>query len=116
MGVELDGCMGFPVDHGASSSQSLLRDAARVIREDFMTRSPGNPNFSVMALGPPAGAEDEQAALLSALGPSFSAPAAPIHRVDVETLVALGFGETEAQGALEATGGNVEAAANLLCG
>merc|ERR1719343_633656 len=107
--------MGFPVDHGATSAGSFLKDAAKVIREDFMSRAPGNPNFSVMALGPAGGAENPED-VLAALNPYGGMPPRPANQEDLATLVALGFGQDEAQQALEATGGNVEAAANLLCG
>eukprot|EP00667_Euglena_gracilis_P016731 EG_transcript_17524 len=47
---ELDGCMGFPVNHGPSSAATLLADAVKVIREQFIARDPNNPNFSLLAL------------------------------------------------------------------
>mmetsp|Transcript_37638 Transcript_37638/g.48689 ORF Transcript_37638/g.48689 Transcript_37638/m.48689 type:complete len:201 (-) Transcript_37638:141-743(-) len=53
---ELDGRMrtkdevAFPVAHGPTTPESFVSDAARVIREDFMTRDPENMNFVVTAL------------------------------------------------------------------
>ena len=39
----------FPVDHGPSSAESLVEDAATVIRDSFMARDPENLNFNVVA-------------------------------------------------------------------
>ncbi|KAM9678563.1 LOW QUALITY PROTEIN: ubiquitin carboxyl-terminal hydrolase isozyme L1 [Trichechus inunguis] len=46
---ELDGRMPFPVNHGASSQDSLLQDAAKVCRE-FTEREQGEVRFSAVAL------------------------------------------------------------------
>ncbi|XP_058526372.1 ubiquitin carboxyl-terminal hydrolase isozyme L1 [Ochotona princeps] len=46
---ELDGRMPFPVNHGASSEDSLLQDAAKVCRE-FTEREQGEVRFSAVAL------------------------------------------------------------------
>uniref|UniRef100_A0A1B6LCB9 Ubiquitin carboxyl-terminal hydrolase n=1 Tax=Graphocephala atropunctata TaxID=36148 RepID=A0A1B6LCB9_9HEMI len=46
---ELDGERPFPIARGSSSPETLLEDAARVIKE-FMARDPDNVNFSLMAL------------------------------------------------------------------
>ena len=40
----------FPFCHGATSAETFLMDAARVIREDFMARDPDCINFNVVAL------------------------------------------------------------------
>ena len=45
-----DSGMAFPVNHGPTSSESFVADAAKVIREDFMARDPENMNFNVTAL------------------------------------------------------------------
>lgn len=47
--MELDGCMAGPIDHGATTPESFVLDAAKVIREDFMARDPENLNFNVTA-------------------------------------------------------------------
>lgn len=39
----------FPVSHGETSEETFISDAARVIREDFMSRDPENVNFNVTA-------------------------------------------------------------------
>ncbi|XP_054975474.1 ubiquitin carboxyl-terminal hydrolase isozyme L1-like [Sorex araneus] len=47
---ELDGLIPFPVNHGSSPADSLLRDAAKVCRE-FTEREPREVSFSAGALG-----------------------------------------------------------------
>eukprot|EP00128_Syssomonas_multiformis_P000702 Colp12_sorted_trinity150504_noHs@17181 len=49
---ELDGRKPRPVDHGPSSADSLLADAAKVV-QTFMEREPDNLNFTVIALTKP---------------------------------------------------------------
>lgn len=46
---ELDGRKEFPVNHGATTPDSLLEDAAKICKE-FMTRDSEEVNFNVMAL------------------------------------------------------------------
>jgi len=48
--VELDGCMGFPLDHGPTTAASFVTDAAKVIREQFIALDPTNPRFCILAL------------------------------------------------------------------
>ena len=45
-----DDGVAFPVDHGATTGESFVSDAARVIREDFMKRDPTSINFNITAL------------------------------------------------------------------
>lgn len=47
---ELDGRKDGPVEHGASSAEGLLPDAARVIREKYMSVDPTEHRFTIMAL------------------------------------------------------------------
>jgi len=46
---ELDGRKDFPINHGSSSPETLLEDAAKVCRE-YIAREPDEVNFTVMAL------------------------------------------------------------------
>lgn len=46
---ELDGRKEFPINHGPTSPDTLLEDAAKVCK-DFITRDSSNVNFGVMAL------------------------------------------------------------------
>ena len=46
---ELDGRKSFPINHGPSSTDTLLPDAARVI-EDFIKRDEGELRFTIVAL------------------------------------------------------------------
>lgn len=103
--VELDGCMGFPIDHGAITSGGLLEDAARIIRMEFMAQAPGNPNFSVMALSP--GSSSSSGAMLD-IGNDYS--------VQIQSLTSMGFAEEQALEALQAAGGNLDLAVSILCG
>ncbi|XP_022905843.1 ubiquitin carboxyl-terminal hydrolase isozyme L3 [Onthophagus taurus] len=46
---ELDGRKEFPINHGPSSPETLLEDAAKICKE-FMTRDAEDVNFTVLAL------------------------------------------------------------------
>lgn len=46
---ELDGRKSFPINHGPTTENSLLEDAAKVCKE-FMARDPSEVRFTVMAL------------------------------------------------------------------
>ncbi|XP_059048135.1 ubiquitin carboxyl-terminal hydrolase-like [Achroia grisella] len=46
---ELDGNKAFPINHGPTTPESLLEDAAKVCKE-FMGRDPNEVRFTVMAL------------------------------------------------------------------
>ncbi|KAG8453617.1 hypothetical protein GDO86_000301 [Hymenochirus boettgeri] len=46
---ELDGRIPFPVEHGSTSEESLLKDAAKICKE-FMHREEGEVRFSAVAL------------------------------------------------------------------
>ncbi|KAJ8902711.1 hypothetical protein NDN08_006031 [Rhodosorus marinus] len=48
--VELDGRKASPIDHGDTSPDSLLEDAARIIKEKFMAMDPSELRFTMMAL------------------------------------------------------------------
>lgn len=108
--VELDGCMGFPIDHGATSPAGFLQDAAKIIREEFVARAPGDPNFSVMALGPGASGAS------SSGGAGAGAAATATYEAQVEQLAAMGFPADQALEALRAVGGDLDAAVGVLCG
>lgn len=46
---ELDGRKEFPINHGPSSDDTFLNDAAEACRK-YMSRDPGNVNFTIVAL------------------------------------------------------------------
>lgn len=48
---ELDGRKSFPIEHGSTSADSLLKDAANVCKE-FMARDPTEIRFTILALVP----------------------------------------------------------------
>ncbi|PZC79442.1 ubiquitin carboxyl-terminal hydrolase [Helicoverpa armigera] len=48
---ELDGRKSFPINHGATTPERLLEDAAKVCRQ-FIEREPDNIGFNVVALVP----------------------------------------------------------------
>lgn len=48
---ELDGRKAFPVEHGKTSPESLLKDAINVCKE-FMARDPSEIRFTILALVP----------------------------------------------------------------
>lgn len=45
-----DTAVASPVCHGATSPETFLSDAAKIIREDFMARDPESINFNITAL------------------------------------------------------------------
>ena len=50
---ELDGRKDSPINHGASSKDSVLKDSMKVMRE-FMARDEGEIRFTMLALAPAA--------------------------------------------------------------
>jgi ubiquitin carboxyl-terminal hydrolase L3 len=46
---ELDGSKSFPIDHGATTPETLLEDCAKICKA-FMERDPADVNFTVIAL------------------------------------------------------------------
>eukprot|EP00478_Filoreta_tenera_P001867 GABV01001908.1.p2 GENE.GABV01001908.1~~GABV01001908.1.p2 ORF type:complete len:216 (-),score=115.10 GABV01001908.1:11-658(-) len=50
---ELDGRKPFPINHGPTTDDSVLEDAAKVAKQ-FMDRDPTNVNFNIVSLGPKA--------------------------------------------------------------
>lgn len=46
---ELDGRKEFPINHGPSSEETFLQDAAEACRK-YMNRDPCNVNFTIVAL------------------------------------------------------------------
>jgi ubiquitin carboxyl-terminal hydrolase L3 len=50
---ELDGRKPWPVNHGPTSAETMLADAARVIKANFMDLDPRELRFNIMALAPP---------------------------------------------------------------
>eukprot|EP01116_Phalansterium_solitarium_P020525 TRINITY_DN6092_c0_g1_i2.p4 TRINITY_DN6092_c0_g1~~TRINITY_DN6092_c0_g1_i2.p4 ORF type:complete len:108 (-),score=25.12 TRINITY_DN6092_c0_g1_i2:467-790(-) len=51
---ELDGVKAFPINHGPTSQESFLNDAAAVIQSQFFARAKetDDVHFSVITLGP----------------------------------------------------------------
>lgn len=47
---EMDGRKAFPIHHGSTSRETLLTDAVKVIKTNFMAVETKNPRFSMMAL------------------------------------------------------------------
>jgi len=47
---DTEGATAKPVCHGPTSQGTFLADAAKVVREQFMARDPGNVNFNIVAL------------------------------------------------------------------
>eukprot|EP01041_Mallomonas_annulata_P002789 gene2789-5496_t len=56
---ELDGRKAFPINHGSSSTDTLLNDACAVIRE-FMARDPDEMRFTIIALAAAAIPESQE--------------------------------------------------------
>ncbi|XP_054719921.1 ubiquitin carboxyl-terminal hydrolase isozyme L3-like isoform X2 [Uloborus diversus] len=58
---ELDAHKNYPINHGSTSMDTLLKDAVAVCKA-FMERDPDNLNFSIMALvsGPAPDTEEEE--------------------------------------------------------
>lgn len=53
---ELDGRKPFPINHGPSSAETLLQDAAKVIKKEYiepgLANNPKDINFNTIALAP----------------------------------------------------------------
>mgnify|MGYP003317982127 FL=1 len=47
----------FPVDHGPTTPEDFVTDAARVIRDEFVALDSDNPNFNVVAFAQLSGVE-----------------------------------------------------------
>lgn len=56
---ELDGAKKYPINHGASSEETFLSDAAKVIKANFFDKADGDMHFSVITLGPAQDDEDD---------------------------------------------------------
>lgn len=56
---ELDGRKSSPINHGATSPATLLSDACAVVRQ-FMARDEGELRFTILALGPNTGDDEEE--------------------------------------------------------
>eukprot|EP00931_Biecheleriopsis_adriatica_P027467 TRINITY_DN1651_c0_g2_i1.p1 TRINITY_DN1651_c0_g2~~TRINITY_DN1651_c0_g2_i1.p1 ORF type:complete len:469 (+),score=110.36 TRINITY_DN1651_c0_g2_i1:48-1454(+) len=108
--VELDGCAERPIVRSRVSDfgGDFLSAAVTTIRSRYMELSPDALRFNMMALCGGSGCAD-------GAGYSMPAPAA-ISEEAVQQLMGFGFEREAAQTALEAMGGNVEAAANMLLG
>lgn len=46
---EMDGRKSFPINHGPSSDETFLHDAANACRQ-YMSRDPNNVNFTIVAM------------------------------------------------------------------
>ena len=46
----MDGRKSFPINHGPSSREMLLKDSCKVIQQ-FMNRDPTDLRFTIVALG-----------------------------------------------------------------
>eukprot|EP00656_Telonema_subtile_P030456 TRINITY_DN3342_c0_g1_i2.p1 TRINITY_DN3342_c0_g1~~TRINITY_DN3342_c0_g1_i2.p1 ORF type:complete len:270 (+),score=54.30 TRINITY_DN3342_c0_g1_i2:736-1545(+) len=108
---ELDGCRGGPVSHGASSPQTFLSDAARVIQAEFLSKSTSH-NFNLMALTHGSTALNDQT---PTNGGAY--PLQRTHSGIVKDLLDMGFGPEAVEFAVAASGGgSVQAAMDLLMG
>ncbi|GFX59646.1 ubiquitin carboxyl-terminal hydrolase isozyme L3 [Trichonephila clavipes] len=56
---ELDARKNYPINHGSTSMDTLIKDAVAVCKK-FMERDPENVNFSIMAFVAGASAETEE--------------------------------------------------------
>lgn len=113
--VELDGRNDAPIIRGkvADIGVDFLADAVAVVRACYMEVSPDALRFNMMVV---CGKATGDAAIGDSAGqPSVPLPTA-ISEEAIFQLEAFGFDRATATTALEATGGNVEAAANLLLG
>lgn len=111
--LELDGRREAPVVRGrvADHGGDFLEAAVAAIRKHYMNVSPDALRFNMIALcGGPAPLHDP-----SAPGSEHTGPPA-VSEEAVAQLMAFGFDRESAKGALEAAGGDVETAANMLLG
>lgn len=48
--IELDGRRKVPINRGSTSTQGFLKDAARLVKREFMDKDPGEVGYSMMAV------------------------------------------------------------------
>ena len=110
---ELDGRKKTPVNCGATTSESFLKDAVAQVHQRFVQVCGPGSHFVLFALGPTQGAGGGGAPGSGRLELMSSAE---LDQSAVSELMNFGFPEEAVKDALKATGGNVEAAANRLFG
>mmetsp|Transcript_12401 Transcript_12401/g.13725 ORF Transcript_12401/g.13725 Transcript_12401/m.13725 type:complete len:173 (+) Transcript_12401:396-914(+) len=109
---EMDGTKEFPINHGPTTPETFLVDAAKTIKSEFVARvSPAELMFSVIALAPNQ-AED----VGSAPAPAPVTQESDVTEEKVNSLVSMGFAKEVAVEALTATAGKLDMAINLCLG
>eukprot|EP00930_Biecheleria_cincta_P059626 TRINITY_DN45338_c0_g1_i1.p1 TRINITY_DN45338_c0_g1~~TRINITY_DN45338_c0_g1_i1.p1 ORF type:complete len:473 (+),score=107.67 TRINITY_DN45338_c0_g1_i1:40-1458(+) len=116
MVLELDGRREAPVARGrvADHGGDFLEAAVAAIRKHYMNVSPDALRFNMMALCGGTAPQHASSALPGSGDSRF--PAIAVTEEAVAQLMAFGFDRESAKGALEAAGGDVETAANMLLG
>ena len=110
---ELDGRKHTPVNCGATTPESFLKDALAQVQQRFVQVCGPGSHFVLFALAPALGAAGEIAVGGGSLELTSSAE---LDLAAVSELMGFGFEERAVIDALKATGGNKEAAANRLLG
>jgi len=100
---ELDGTKKFPINHGPTSKDSLLKDAAKVIQTEFVDKNPGELFFSLIALAPSTGEQE-----------ILEVPPKKAADESMEQLMNMGFAKDQAEQALQLSNGNLAQAVNYL--
>jgi len=105
---EFDGSRKFPINHGPTTRQQMVKDATRVIKTNFIDKTPGELFFSLLTLGPAQGQE---------IFPQELEPQSLSDKVDttkVAELVAMGFPEELVLTALKLKNNNTQLALEYL--
>eukprot|EP01124_Arcella_intermedia_P007846 TRINITY_DN14860_c0_g1_i2.p1 TRINITY_DN14860_c0_g1~~TRINITY_DN14860_c0_g1_i2.p1 ORF type:complete len:196 (+),score=65.90 TRINITY_DN14860_c0_g1_i2:534-1121(+) len=106
---ELDGSRPSPINHGRSTQDSMLFDAAQIIQTNFIQQNPTELFFSLITLGPALGDELQEKEMLEKT----------ISREEVrpevlQQLLDLGFPREASIAALQATNNRSQAAIEAL--
>jgi len=100
---ELDGGKSFPIDHGITTSETFLQDAAKVIQSNFISKIQNDPYFSILTLGPSQYEETTN-----------DTQSKEVSEEAVTSVMSMGFTREQAMNALLVYPNNVEQAVNYL--
>eukprot|EP01005_Ploeotia_sp_CARIB1_P001058 NODE_238_length_1119_cov_85.509073_g232_i0.p1 GENE.NODE_238_length_1119_cov_85.509073_g232_i0~~NODE_238_length_1119_cov_85.509073_g232_i0.p1 ORF type:complete len:304 (+),score=82.22 NODE_238_length_1119_cov_85.509073_g232_i0:110-1021(+) len=104
---EMDGTKAFPINHGKTTQDTFLQDAAMLIQTQFMNKAKeGEKFFNILTFGQRG----------DGFGGSEETTPQQVNISDesIATITAMGFDTTQAKDALIVCAGNVESAINYL--
>ncbi|KAH3757158.1 ubiquitin carboxyl-terminal esterase L3 [Pelomyxa schiedti] len=110
---ELDGARPSPIVHCATTAERFIYDAAAIIQNTFLNRTPAQIDFGVITLG---AADSENVSALSTFTPPPTTPSATVTVTEenITLLMEMGFPRTNVENALQLAGNNPELALSYL--